>query len=82
MLQTIDTEDLNTFTDLVEATAEEQDIPVAQVAAALAKMLQGNTPFLLKETAAKPAAVKKSAKKMRKRPKHLFHRNKNRHRPA
>jgi ATP-dependent RNA helicase DeaD len=55
--QTIDTEDLNTFTDLVEATAEEQDIPVAQVAAALAKMLQGNTPFLLKETAAKPAAV-------------------------
>lgn len=72
--QTIDTEDLNTFTDLVEATAEEQDIPVAQVAAALAKMLQGNTPFLLKETAAKPAAkakpaVKKSAKKSEKKEK-------------
>jgi ATP-dependent RNA helicase DeaD len=67
--QTIDTEDLNTFTDLVEATAEEQDIPVAQVAAALAKMLQGNTPFLLKETAAKPAAVKKSAKKNEKKAK-------------
>nr|WP_319491200.1 DEAD/DEAH box helicase [uncultured Desulfobacter sp.] len=69
--QTIDTEDLNMFTDLVETTAEEQDIPVAQVAAALAKLLQGNTPFLLKETAAKSAdkakpAAKKSAKKSEK----------------
>nr|WP_321399977.1 DEAD/DEAH box helicase [uncultured Desulfobacter sp.] len=66
--QTIDTEDLNIFTDLVETTAEEQDIPVAQVAAALAKLLQGNTPFLLKETAVKSAdkakpEAKKSAKK-------------------
>lgn len=61
--RTIDTEDLNIFTDLVEATAEEQDIPVAQVAAALAKMIQGNTPFLLKETAAKPGAKAKPAAK-------------------
>ena len=65
--QTIDTQDLNMFTDLVETTAEEQDIPVAQVAAALAKLLQGNTPFLLKETAAKAKpAVKKSPKKSEK----------------
>jgi ATP-dependent RNA helicase DeaD len=66
--QTIDTEDLDTFMDLVEATAEEQDISISQVAAALAKLFQGNTPFLLKETAAKPA-VKKSAKKSEKKAK-------------
>ncbi|NDY73573.1 ATP-dependent helicase [Desulfobacter hydrogenophilus] len=66
--QTIGTEDLSAFTDLVETTAKEQDVPIAQVAAALAKMLQGNTPFLLKETAEKPAA-KKTAKKPEKKAK-------------
>ncbi|WP_020588773.1 DEAD/DEAH box helicase [Desulfobacter curvatus] len=61
--QTINAEDLSSFTELVEATAKEQDISVAQVAAALAKRLQGDTPFLLKETGAKPAAVKKTVQK-------------------
>ena len=65
--QTIDTEDLSTFTDLVAATAKEQDVSISQVAAALAKMHQGNTPFLLKETADKPA-VKKAAEKTAKKP--------------
>jgi len=71
--QTIDTEDLSAFTDIVETTAKEQDISISQVAAALAKMLQGNTPFLLKETADKPAvkktAVRKTAKKSEKKAK-------------
>lgn len=56
--QTIDTEDVSAFTDLVETTAKEQDISISQVAAALAKMLQGNTPFLLEERADRPAAKK------------------------
>jgi ATP-dependent RNA helicase DeaD len=66
IIQTIDTEDLSAFTDLVAATAKEQDVSISQVAAALAKMHQGNTPFLLKETADKPA-VKKTAEKTAKK---------------
>ena len=66
--QTIGTEDLSAFKDLVETTAKEQDISISQVAAALAKMLQGNTPFLLKETANKPV-VQKTAKKPEKKAK-------------
>ena len=68
IVQTIGTEDLSAFTDLVETTAKEQDISISQVAAALAKMLQGNTPFLLEETADKPV-VKKTAKKPEKKAK-------------
>ena len=64
--QTIDIEDLSAFTDLVETTAKEQDVSISQVAAALAKMLQGNTPFLLHETADKPA-LNKTAKKPEKK---------------
>ncbi|MDD4272820.1 MAG: DEAD/DEAH box helicase [Desulfobacter postgatei] len=60
--QTIGTEDLCVFTDLVESTAKEQDISISQVAAALAKMLQGNTPFLPETTAHKSAAKKKGTK--------------------
>ena len=53
--QTINTEDVSGFTDLVETVAREQDISVSQVAAALAKMLQGNTPMLLEKTGDRPA---------------------------
>ena len=60
--QTLSTEDISAFTDLVESTAKEQDISISQVAAALAKMLQGNTPFLLETAADKPAAKKKGIK--------------------
>jgi ATP-dependent RNA helicase DeaD len=45
--QTLESKDLNVFQELIEAYALEQDIPVAQVAAALANMAHGNTPFLL-----------------------------------
>ncbi|WP_457554258.1 DEAD/DEAH box helicase [Desulfobacula sp.] len=39
--------DLTIFQELIETYAQEQDIPVAQVAAALAKLAHGDTPFLL-----------------------------------
>ncbi|MBC8440156.1 MAG: DEAD/DEAH box helicase [Deltaproteobacteria bacterium] len=45
--QTLASEDLSVFQELIEAYAQEQDIPVAQVAAALAKLAHGDTPFLL-----------------------------------
>lgn len=69
IFQTISTEDLSAFTDLVESTAKEQDLSISQVAAALAKMVQGNKPFLLRETVDKPAvkkAVKEPAKEQTK----------------
>ncbi|MBU8910566.1 MAG: DEAD/DEAH box helicase [Desulfobacterales bacterium] len=45
--QTLASEDLSLFQDLIEGYAREQDIPVTQVAAALAKLAHGDTPFLL-----------------------------------
>ena len=60
--QTITTQDLSAFTHLVESAAKEQDISISQVAAALAKMFQGNTPFLLETTADKPADKKRGTK--------------------
>ena len=45
--QNLASEDLNVFQELIEGYAQEQDIPVTQVAAALAKMAHGDTPFLL-----------------------------------
>jgi ATP-dependent RNA helicase DeaD len=40
-------EDLGGFQEIIENYAQEQDIPVTLVAAALAKQVHGNTPFLL-----------------------------------
>ncbi|WP_300455532.1 DEAD/DEAH box helicase [Desulfobacula sp.] len=45
--QTLDSEDLSAFEELIEGYAREHDIPVTQVAAALAKLSHGNTPFFL-----------------------------------
>lgn len=45
--QTLASEDLSVFQELLEGYAQEQDIPVMQVAAALAKLAHGDTPFLL-----------------------------------
>ncbi len=60
--KTISTEDVSGFTDLVEHVAKEQEVSISQVAGALAKMLQGNTPFFLKELPDKPAGKKTAAK--------------------
>lgn len=48
--QALASEELSFFQDLIEGYAAEQEIPVAQVAAALAKMAHGETPFLLSAT--------------------------------
>ena len=45
--RTIESEDLTYFTQLIEAYAAEQDLPLARVAAALAKMTHGDRPFLM-----------------------------------
>ncbi len=45
--QTLESQDLSVFQEMIEAYAIEQDIPVAQVAAALAKLAHGDKPFLL-----------------------------------
>jgi len=45
--QTLASQDLSVFEELIEGYAREQNIPVTQVAAALAKLAHGNTPFLL-----------------------------------
>ena len=45
-------EDLSFFSDLIQEYVDEQGVPVAQVAAALAKLTHGNKPFLLPPTQA------------------------------
>ena len=45
--KTLDSQDLSVFQELIEGYAQEQDVPVTQVAAALAKLAHGDTPFLL-----------------------------------
>jgi len=45
--ETIASNDLSFFQDLIETYALDKDIPMAQVAAAIAKLNHGNTPFLL-----------------------------------
>ncbi len=60
-------EDLNALEEIIETYAAEQDIPVTRVAAALARMVHGDTPFLLpierdkKLEKAKPEYTKKNA---------------------
>jgi len=66
--QTLASEDLSVFAELIEAYAVEQDLPVAQVAAALAKLAHGGTPFLLpnnkeaKSTKVKPSQKERPAR--------------------
>jgi len=56
-------EDLNIFQELIENYAREQNIPVAQVAAALAKLAHGDTPFLLPAGKDKQTAKNRTAEK-------------------
>ncbi len=46
---TLTTEELSFFTQLIEQYQTEHDVPAAEVAAALAKMAQGSTPLLIKD---------------------------------
>jgi len=45
--KTLASDDLGIFHDLIEEYAKEHDLPATKVAAALAKMAHGDTPFLL-----------------------------------
>ena len=67
--QTLASEDLSVFTELIEMYAQEQDIPVTQVAAALAKLAHGDTPFLLPaDRDKKPEQIKTAEKTAKNRP--------------
>ncbi len=46
---TLAKQDLNFYRQLIEQYQQEHDVPAAEIAAALADLLQGNTPLLLKE---------------------------------
>ena len=65
--QTLESENLDVFKELIEVYAREQDIPVMQVAAALAKLAHGDTPFLLPAKKQKSKQSKQS-KQMEKTP--------------
>ncbi|WP_206860817.1 DEAD/DEAH box helicase [Lysobacter changpingensis] len=49
----LDSDDLAQFRDLVERYEREQDVPAVEIAAALAKLVQGDMPLLLDATAEK-----------------------------
>lgn len=62
---TLETEDLAFFTDLVEQYRREHDTPILEIAAALGKMVQGERPLLLQN---KPVAPEPTRSERRGRP--------------
>jgi len=60
--KTLESKDLSVFQEMIESYALEQDIPVTQVAAALAKLAHGDTPFLLAAQKETPAFKTKTAR--------------------
>lgn len=61
--QTLESQDLTVFQDLVTTYAEENDVPMATVAAALGRLVHGDTPFLLdKKDQPKQAAPARGVK--------------------
>ncbi|MBT3386538.1 MAG: DEAD/DEAH box helicase [Desulfobacula sp.] len=63
--KTIESEDLSVFQELIEGYAQEHDAPVTQVAAALAKLAHGDTPFLLTAQKNKKTTKVKTSKNQR-----------------
>ena len=59
ILDTLATNDLGFFHDLMDQFRQEHDVPALDIAAALAKMVQGDTPMLMPEA---PAERKVTAK--------------------
>ncbi|MFQ5344727.1 MAG: DEAD/DEAH box helicase [Mariprofundus sp.] len=47
--ETLESEELELYTEIVEQYRQEHDIPANEIAAALAKMVQGDKPLLLKD---------------------------------
>jgi len=60
---TLSANDLGFFRDLVDSYRQEHDIPVLDIAAALARRVQGETPMLLPEEPKKAANPRKEFKK-------------------
>ena len=66
--KTLQSNDVSVFQNFIEAYTEEEEIPLAKVAAALAKMVHGNTPFLLPiHKPSKKARLKQAPDSLRKR---------------
>ncbi len=64
----LESNDVSVFQKIIEAYSAEQDIPLAEVAAALAKMASPNTPFLLPiHKPIKKSGRKKSSDNLRKK---------------
>jgi len=53
--ETLETENLALFSDMVEQYQQEHDAPILQIAAALAQLSQGDSPFLLQNTSHRTA---------------------------
>ncbi len=61
--ETLATEDISVFRDLISSYEDEHDVPAAEIAAALAFMTQGDQPLLVKELPKAPDHQKKDRSK-------------------
>jgi ATP-dependent RNA helicase DeaD len=64
---TLANEDAGLFTDMIEQYRQEHNVPAVEIAAALAQMLQGDTPFLLQDKPQRKADKSWKADDSRKR---------------
>ncbi len=61
--ETLESEDVSKFRDLIANYEEEHDVPAAEIAAALAVMAQGGQPLLVKDLPAAPEYQKRERSK-------------------
>lgn len=61
--ETLESEDVAMFRDLISSYENEHEVPAAEIAAALAVMVQGDTPFFVEELPAAPAFQKRERSK-------------------
>ncbi|GAA2198997.1 DEAD/DEAH box helicase [Sinomonas flava] len=61
--ETLESEDVAMFRDLIASYEEEHKVPAAEIAAALAVMVQGDQPFFVKELPATPEFQKRDRNK-------------------
>jgi ATP-dependent RNA helicase DeaD len=57
--ETLESEDVAMFRDLISSYEDEHQVPAAEIAAALAVMVQGDTPFFVEELPSAPAFQKR-----------------------
>ncbi|WP_138442141.1 DEAD/DEAH box helicase [Sinomonas susongensis] len=57
--ETLESEDVSLFRDLISSYEAEHNVPAAEIAAALAVMVQGDTPFLVQEIPSVPDFAKR-----------------------